>query len=1180
MSESIHPAQALRLQGRCLIEASAGTGKTWSIAKLFVRALLEKKLLPNQVLVVTFTNAATKELSERLYLELLDVENWLLQCVQEQSIAKNSMAEHSFYHQWATNFFDPNNNADFNAKEQLAWIKRCIHRFDEAAISTLQGFCEGVVKRHSTEMGIELVASAFDVNASSIGQGSRAPSESSNGVIVEVAAVFGDEVNAINALPFHEAAFLKAAVGKFSDLLESVKSLLNKPAILPSLSDQPLAEQRKSLLGFDILKASANFTHAVNQKNIDDFVAYGNRYMANLDRHKSIKSRQFNDLILALKDLAANGAMDSKDWARLKRVSAAGQIGKSKIGANDSLSDLELVKQARVYFEHYFAFDERADGYRQQLVLRAFYAAKKALLDGNNLSFANTPLSYTRTVQLAAQGLTSYPLVASQLQRRFPVALIDEFQDTDPTQAIILNAIYPEPSGNESVHHRFAVVMVGDPKQAIYNFRGADVYAYLKAKKSVQQVFSLDTNQRSVAPLVDEVNSLFAALPSVFDVPGIDFVAMKASGKHSTSLKPPSCRYVLIPESKSGFDVWHWVAVEIHKLLATGCSAQDVAVLVSSHKNAGLMREALSALGLQARAEDKTSIWALPIASYLLWFLQGVLRYTDSPALKKALLTPLGSQICSRLFSAEQLQDLKLIRAVNDTLLSEFARLKGLWLSSGFAAFWQEAFPNPETDPDLRHLLELINLSVPLQVLAPHDMFGLVQWLEAQVNKSSRAALSEDANRRRSVASGFQVQISTIHASKGLQYEVVFLPDLVGRADPRAGRITYFEKGMQLAADLSASEFQSLEVTAASEREQEREELRLAYVALTRAVQACYLLVPSDLAAPPAKKAKKDRRLTAMVRARLMSLQAAGSDALSYAERVEKSQEEQPLFEETLSADVATSVGLLPLLELPRAQTSQAWVIDSFTALARRSANENHTLSSTDSFGYIEQSAQPVGKKLSQSLIEFEPHFGHDIQALPKGARTGECLHAILENTRWLDGLTVGSNFSELQKQASRYDIAVGKFSELAQWLDDVLKTPLINDFCLRDIAPEKMIREWRFDNLQEKLGSGKSSAYSSAYLRGYVDLVFEHQNKFYIVDYKSNWLGADDDAYLPESIAVSMREHQYDLQAKIYAAALKNFLASRLGANNVSTVYGGVLYLYLRAMKSSAPGFGVFHVA
>jgi exodeoxyribonuclease V beta subunit len=1172
MSE-LHPALCLKLEGHCLIEASAGTGKTWSIAKLFVRALLEKNLTPKQVLVVTFTNAATKELSERLYLELLDVENWLQQCVQSQAIA-----QHDFYADWAHGLSE----SAFDAKKSLLWLKRCLYSFDEAAISTLQGFCEGLVKRHATEMGLELAVSAF--NSGEV-VGAVEPSHSSNGVALEVSKIYLDQIAMMNALPIRQAGFLKAAIGNYSDLLSAVQALLNKPAALPKRSATSLKVQANELLSCGVLEASEVLAQAVNGANIDAFIAYGNRYMAQAKRNKSISSRQFNDLVLALEELAQTGVIDRKDADRLKRVNDKSQIGKSSVSSLSGVelaADLDVVKAVQTYFEHYSAFERKADEYRQQVILTALGAARQALLNPDNLTFANTPLSYTRTMQLAAQGLQRYPAVAVQFRERFPIALIDEFQDTDPTQAIILNAIYPPLADQSS---SFGVVMVGDPKQAIYNFRGADVYAYLNAKQSVQQLFSLDTNQRSVAPLVAEVNAVFLAIPEVFDVEGIDFVAMRPSGKHIAKFAAPALRYVVMPESKAGFDVWAWVADEIVSTLDANpeLKPQDIAVLVSNHKHAHSMQTALALIGLASRLNEKGSIWQHPMASYLLWFLQGIYNFTNPPALKKALLTPLGSMMCERLFSQEALNDLTLIRAVNDTLLAKCSELKNTWMAEGFASFWQAAFPFPATDLNLRHLLELVNLKATSYQAHTHDAFGLLQWLEGQLTRIDAAPL--DTHRRRNQTSGDQIQISTIHVSKGLQYEVVFLPDLMTRADPRSDQVTYYEKDMQLAVDLSRHDFQPEDVLFAKYREHGREEMRLAYVAMTRAIQVCYLLVPATVIEPIAKaKTKVDSRLTSLLKARLAQVQQEQPASIFFANVKSAANVAQPDETQGLVAASAAVLKSKELQELPKLQSANAWKVDSFTALARRSANENHFLETVA----LNPLATPVTQPTAQQALDFDEtvmiHFGYNLTVLPKGARTGECLHAILENTDWLQSLSSTTNMNAIERQTTRYDIARDDLQTLANWMDDVLRTPLFiesnlrgkKNFCLVDLNPKKIIREWRFDTSTstEVTSHGQPT---KSYVRGYVDLVFEHNHKFYIIDYKSNWLGDCDEYYGADALKNSMQDHQYDLQAKIYSAALKNFLAARVGAENVDAIYGGVLYLYLRAMKSHRPGQGVY---
>ena len=263
-------------------------------------------------------------------------------------------------------------------------------------------------------------------------------------------------------------------------------------------------------------------------------------------------------------------------------------------------------------------------------------------------------------------------------------------------------------------------------------------------------------------------------------------------------------------------------------------------------------------------------------------------------------------------------------------------------------------------------------------------------------------------------------------------------------------------------------------------------------------------------------------------------------------------------------------VDVPPLKSFPSFQTQASWQIESFSGLARRGAHESHPLLEND----IDS---------SEPLDSTEPTFA---DLLPKGAHTGECLHAILEKADWQQPLFSPENLKLVERYQIQFGLSAVDSDALAQWMDTLLDTPLIAQadlatshasvFSLRDVAPAKVIREWRFDN---KYGEQHPQDRRSNYLRGFVDLVFEHEGKFYVVDYKSNWLGSTHAAYTPEAIAHVMLANRYDLQARIYAAALKNFLAGRLGDVAVSQKFGGVLYLFLRAMRPDQPGRGVFHV-
>jgi exodeoxyribonuclease V beta subunit len=1167
-----HPVLKLKLEGRSLIEASAGTGKTWSIAKLFVRALIEKQLLPREVLVVTFTNAATSELKERLYRELSECEQWLSATLQQSEVPTNN-----FYPLWL------DRQGDIDLVQTLAWVRRCIHRFDEAAISTLQGFCEGLVIRYGIEFGVELVAE----NATAM------QSSSSNGIVAAVSAIYRHEVEFINGVDDvipEKAGFLRAAIGSFNQLLKCVVELLQKPAVKGTIEAKSCEAARQGLLRTSIFSAFKEFKDSVSEGAIQELVTYGNQLLASGNYRKGIRPKQFNEAVLGLQSLAKHGTIDSTLLTRLDRLTK-GLISKTELKASlisqgyTSAASLPVVVALQKYLLAYQAFEKEADEFRQHLVLAAYDKAKAALLDGNDTSFNETSLGFTRTLLLAAQGLAKTPAVGLQIVARYPVALVDEFQDTDPIQASILNAIYPVNTSLDQSEANYALVMVGDPKQAIYNFRGADVYAYLKAKVTATQVYSLDTNQRSTLELVESVNSLFMSLPQVFNVPGIEFLPVHASGRHPVELPGPALRFLTMPEvSKddeddesdsppSGLTCWSWVAEEIERLISeptlqgNSVKASDIAVLVRSNKNAVLMKDALAARKIGARLESKESVWTRSSAQQLVWFLEGVASFNEPLLLRKALMTPLGDWTLSRLGPAAT--ELSNIRGLSDQVLTFFAKSRAIWINEGFAAFWTSLGLFGQTQvrfSELRQLVELA-LTAPISVeLKKQEPAQLIAWLQNAIDvaiEASKLEVADPAFKLRTPAADNQVQLATIHASKGLEYKIVFLPDGLDKLSTRNASmrpVTFFERDLTLLVDLHSSKFQSDEVKEAALREQGREEMRLLYVAVTRAVQSCYLFFDKKID----DKKNKERRALQLLRARrarepMPFFEVARSSAMAIIEATDARDDE---FDRI--AD------LPPLKNLPTLQTQAIWQIESFSGLARRGAHENHPLleSSLDS---------------SEQLDQTEPSFA---DLLPKGAHTGECLHAILEKADWQQPLFGPGNLKLVARYQTQFGLSAVDSHALAQWMDTLLDTPLIAPadlatshagvFSLRDVVPNKVIREWRFDN---KYGEQAPYDRRLNYLRGFVDLVFEHEGKFYVVDYKSNWLGSTQAAYTPETIAKVMLANRYDLQARIYAAALKNFLATRLGDVEVRQRFGGVLYLFLRAMRPDQPGRGVFHV-
>jgi exodeoxyribonuclease V beta subunit len=1182
----MHPVLQLKLDGRCLIEASAGTGKTWSIAKLFVRALLEKKLLPRDVLVVTFTNAATGELKERLYRELLECEQWLTSA-HLQNDANDETPNNDFYRIWFKNRIASEPEVDL--EKTLVWLRRCIHRFDEAAISTLQGFCEGLVVRYGIEFGIELVAENESAKLSA----------SSNGITAAVSSIYRREVEFINQLNNDSPAFFRFALGSFNQLLKNVMELLQKPAVKTLIEAKPCEQARKDLLSSSIFSAFNEFQKSVNDTSIQSFIQYGNDLLACGQHHKGITPKQFNEAVFGLQNLAKYGTLDKALLTRLDKLTK-GLISKTELSTPTGLQradTLPIVIALTNYLAAYREFEKEADEFRQHVLLAAYSQAKAALLDGNDSSFKQTNLGFTRTLLLAAQGLSKEAGVARQVAARYPVALVDEFQDTDPTQAAILNAIYPPVAQNHGSALNYTLVMVGDPKQAIYNFRGADVYAYLKAKSTATQVYSLDTNQRSTEELVEAVNRLFVSLPEVFNVPGIDFSTVHSSTRHQKELAGPAMRYLYLPQQAKprnterqeddeeqeddlatfGQSVWVWIAQEIAKLLGTRSlngeplKASDIAVLVRSNRNAVLMRDALTARKIASRLESKESIWTQSFAQQLVWFLEGVASFNDAPVLRKALMTPLGDWVLSAL--DDKAAELSNIRGLSDRVITFFAQARNTWVNDGFAAFWTSLALAGETASRFSQLRQLIEIALVAPVMGQmkiQEPAQLIAWLQNEIDiaiEASKLQLADPDFRLRTPAGDNQVQLSTIHASKGLEYKVVFLPDALAkpRAKNASNGITFFERDLSLMADLQNSKFQSIDVKEAASREQDREEIRLLYVAVTRAIQCCYLFYENT---QTAKKSKvPERRVLTLLKNRFEMAPPASIELAVFSDESWGSLSiDLPIHPDPLQnrSGALTNGSFSALKTLPVDQTQARWLIDSFSALARRSANETHVMGESGRSGEI-----------SEVSLATDPSSQRFADLLPKGARTGECLHAILEKSDWQQPLFEGENLQVVARFQTQFGLNGVDTSALAHWMDTLLDTPMLQSkpFSLRGVAPGKMIREWRFDT---QYGAANSRA---NYLRGFVDLIFEHEGYFYVVDYKSNWLGETEASYTADAIARVMLAHQYDLQARIYAAALRNFLATRLGPEKARQSFGGVLYLFLRAMRPEQIGQGIFHV-
>ncbi|MFC3852652.1 exodeoxyribonuclease V subunit beta [Salinispirillum marinum] len=1171
MKQSMQPlvVESIALTGRHLIEASAGTGKTYSITRLYARLLLERKLSVQQILVVTFTRAATEELRGR-------IGDYLRELQQT----------------WTNTQRDPLVQAlrqRLNDQEVQARLHDALLHLDEAAIYTIHGYCKRVLTQQAFASGMP-----FDVTMEA---------DTTELAVQTIADCFRRltvEPERYRLLtrryPTPEAfyrAFGRLMTSDAPILTDSVQALTEQKAQVAAqisqntdfLREQLVTNRKKQseidLRAHELATLQDWLAAPLDEpmpKAVNDFIN-GNRYRGRTDIQAVLNP------VKDLKSLA-------QDAAQAAEFEALGG----------------LLHQLR-------------DDFRQA-------KAAQRVLDFNDL---------IRQLYSALQGDQGDALAAA-LGASFPAALVDEFQDTDPQQYAIFDRVY-----QDAEHTLF---MIGDPKQAIYSFRGGDVFAYLAAARSADYRWNLATNYRSSAAMVNGYNPLFSmpatpdnpleTAPSPFG-PGIDYLPVAFGGENSKAFKHPlsdpaaraALQFVHFPASLADGEastmtaefrltMARWCATEIQRLLNSGVKrgetpleARDIALLVRSSGEAEIVQQALRECGLAAvylSARDNVLLSAE--AMQMEQALSGILHAEDDRWLLRALVSPLLGRSPAHLLLLQQ--DESAWEEERQALL----KWREQWQRQGFIAMAMalvhERFrpPAQRRERALTNMLHLIELLQQASVQA-REPRQLLEWLRLQ--QASEVARPEAELRLESDAN--LIRILTQHSAKGLEYPVVFVPFSTYAGKPRSPIVQAFhDDNEQMVWYLGTA----ASVKARALEEENAERARLLYVAITRAEQRCYLCM--------APFAHPERSALG-----LLSGTGAGTEADPWPTMVQQLKEHQlqpsaigaratnsgnngsaeepaSIGLEVASSDIPVIVPKMDSLDDNSAEVSvfnsqidRSWGLHSFSALARQLTQRR--------VGYtgLSQRDRDAEDALSESLDatsgNARPMGSESVPvrfALPKGARAGNFLHDVLEHLNFTD-----PNWTAVTERAQTHFghfFASPERSEALQtWLLDVLATPLnANGLALQQLDYGATLRETEFyfplvgsqnralmrllrtyrsggNREAEQLWADMPMRRLEGMMHGYIDLIFEHNGQYFVCDYKSTWLGERWEHYHPVALHENIQRHWYDLQYLIYTLALHRYLAQRLPDYRPERHLGGVYYLYLRGMSTEAPGSGVY---
>ena len=1205
MVEKLNP-MTFPLNGARLIEASAGTGKTYTIAALYLRLILghgeengfSRPLTPPEILVVTFTNAATEELRERIRSRLTEAAGFFRGTGEADTFLEKLKRD-----------YDP---GEWPAMAMR--LEQAAQWMDESAIHTIHAWCQRMLRQHAFDS-----LSLFDLEL--------APNDQD---LLEEAAC-----------DFWRAGFYPQSVSALLELkavtkISTPQELLKQ--VLPIINSVDYIDGSKTVDPFDIVDQrmqSIESARLVWASDFDRAVELVTRAQTDktLNNNKYRKG-SLEKWIIQL-DLWVNHGGPLPEKQVLEKFSTQGlTAGTSKnnnppthpaYDALDGLNeDLESkdVKQALIY-------------HAAAQILRRVSEAKDRL---SRMGFNDL---LTRLGQALSQSESGGSRLARVIRDQFPVAMIDEFQDTDPVQYDSFASIYLN-------RENTGLFMIGDPKQAIYAFRGADIHTYLGAKKDTAgNHYTLEKNYRSTDRMVESVNQVFGGASHFPDGPflfkdQIPFDSIEAQGRQEQLMVddqgvPAMTLWQMEqdgPVNKTGPDGYitrmaQAGAHEIARLIGLGgkipCRAgfvqlgeamtplrpSDIAVLVRDRGEAAAIRSALTTHGIKSvYLSDRESVFDSPEAQSLLYILQACSNPTNDILVRTALAT----QILN--LSFETLDRLKQDELAWEAELERFKQFQNIWHYQGVLPMVRALLlefnvgARMLADPSgERRLTNVLHLAEMIQAAAADldGEQGIIRWFAGQIENPQKGG---DDQILRLESDQALVRVVTIHKSKGLEYPLVFLPFIcsfrkVTARNSSMVKIHENDGTVRMVVNPGDSELKM------ADQERLAEDLRILYVALTRACHACWLGM-----GVMGKVTKKNGETTDLHQSGIGYLLKGGEmiptnelpsilaklkgdcDAIAVTPLPDLSTElAAPESEGKVLLPARTFNGIIP----------KNWRISSYSGILIGAAmpetgtdtqvsSKASTVDSPDSPAQ-DQLQETAGE---ESLFLDVTPGARSIHTFARGPEPGTFLHDMLEWAAHTGFDRVARDTAATRDKVTELCTRRGwdVWSDvLSDWLLELIQTPLplLDDsMALSDLGPQFCKAEMEFlfaahqvdiHDLDRLVTDAVLPGIVRPVLRqdrvngmlkGFIDLLFRFNNRYFVLDYKSNHLGEDQSAYGQDTMARAMVGHRYDLQYLLYILALHRLLKARLQDYDYERDVGGAVYLFLRGVNKSGQGIYV----
>ena len=1148
---AVHPLT----RGVNVVEASAGTGKTFAIAMLVVRFVAEFGVSVDELLVVSYTRAATEELRTRIRGRLLEARDFLRRGEREATdeVLSRTLSQLP------------------DKPLALERLELALLDMDRAAVFTIHGFCQRMLQEQALESGqlfdMELTADIRQVREELVDDYWRC-------------RLYG-----LN--PLHCSLFLSSFPTPEA-LYESVREVGAEDILEPAdriTPEQSLEEVDKAFGAF------AHWWHGAAP-------LLGHSFQEALEQ--GMFKKGFTEGFTSWWQqcgafFAGDSMLVPSGLENLGLEGLMGELNGNKLrGEAKKRAFLEKWPLARERVERFLASSRRALlALRMTLAQELQSGLRERLNKEGRFSFDDLVVLLARALE-REEGAELRNLLAG----RFRVALIDEFQDTDAAQYRIFSSLF-----GDGQHYLY---LIGDPKQAIYKFRGADIYAYFQARRAADHTLGLGKNYRSSPLLVQAVNSLFLQKEAAF--------VEKELPYHEVSAGQPFERWRLWQKGKpqaamvycsldspaeNGAKAWTsgncqqriqaYVVAEIKELLQSGflvpgneaepkrrVTGGDIAVLVRSNRQAELFQEILALADIPAVMSSRKSVFASKECRDLKLVCMAVAAPADIGLLRTAMTCRWFGLDGRGLY--EQVQD----ETAMEAWMGRFYEYHRLWQEKGFLTMINTLFVResvfrtlaalPLAERQLCNLIHLVELVQEAESRENFTMGHTLQYLSSMMEGGEGGEHAE----LRLESDELAVKVVTMHAVKGLEYPIVFCPYLwyrSARLEQETNCLSYHDARGRLVTDLGSSYFREKRSEALAE--ELAEEVRLLYVALTRAACRSYVFW-ADVAKTRFTASSRESAFSWV-----LSL-AACEDIGAQTERIEKLCDKETAelrrvpctpSEEVEQGVEPSAASLLQCRTFSRSVLPGEWLMTSYSALA----GQGHS-----SIGG--QGEERPENEASSRVVE-----------LPLGAALGNVVHGLLEELPF-SLLAQGAGYEgEVVKQCRRYGVEADT-KQITLLLQAVTLSPLAPEggegsFTLAALEEKDLLKEMPFYFHLREGSTERINALLAAsevvqpiqerslqgYLTGFVDLICRFDSQYYIMDYKTNYLGERLADYSGEKLVAAMRDHNYGLQYWIYTLVLHRFLQNSLAAYDYEKDFGGVFYLFARGMHPGQPGTGLY---